>query len=85
VADTHSDAHDHGEYHHGDQNPATQIADFRLFTAFTKWASLHAAVLILFLTLWFCTSAGFLGALVSAIIVLAIGIAVFRSKPQQVH
>jgi hypothetical protein len=80
VADTHSE-----EYHHGQQNPATQIADFRLFAALTQWASLHAAVLILFLTLWFCTSVGFLGALVSAAIVLAIGVAVFRNKPRQVH
>jgi thiamine transporter ThiT len=85
VADTHSDAHDHGEYHHGDQNPATQIADFRLFAAFTKWFSLFAGALILMLTLWFCTSAGFLGGLVPGLIVLAIGVAVFRNKPQQVH
>jgi thiamine transporter ThiT len=80
VADTHSD-----EYHHGQQNPATQIADFRLFAAATKWASLHAAVLILVLTLWFCTDVGFLGGLIPGLIVLGIGIAVFRNKPRQVH
>ena len=79
MADTHS------EYHHGDQNPATQIADFRLFAAFTKWISLIAGALILVLTLWFCTRAGFLGGLVPGLIVLAIGIAMFRQKPSQVH
>ena len=53
------------EYHHGEQNPATQIADFRLFAASTKWFSLFAAVLIPVLTpvSWFCTSVGFLGGL----------------------
>ena len=79
MADTHS------EYHHGDQNPATQIADFRLFAALTKWLSLFAATLILMLTLWFCTGAGFLGGLVPGLIVLGIGVAVFRNKPRQVH
>jgi len=79
VADTDS------EYHHGQQNPATQIADFRLFAALTKWLSLFAATLILMLTLWFCTGAGFLGGLVPGLIVLGIGVAVFRNKPRQVH
>jgi hypothetical protein len=79
VADTDS------EYHHGQQNPATQIADFRLFAASTKWISLFAGTLILVLTLWFCTNVGFLGGLVPGLIVLGIGIAVFRNKPRQVH
>ena len=73
------------EYHHGQQNAATQIADFRLFAAATKWFSLFAGVLILVLTLWFCTSVGFLGGLIPGLIVLGIGVAVFRNKPRRVH
>jgi hypothetical protein len=73
------------EYHHGQQNPATQIADFRWFASATKWFSLNAGALVLFLTLWFCTSVGFLAALVSAVIVLAIGIAFLRNKSRPVH
>jgi hypothetical protein len=80
VADTHSD-----EYHHGQQNPATQIADFRLFAAAAKWISLFGGTLILVLTLWFCTSVGFLGAFATGIIVLAIGISFLRNKSRPVH
>lgn len=79
MADTHS------EYHHGDQNASTQIADFRLFSTFLKWVSLHLAVLILVLTLWFCTDAGFLGGLIPGLIVLAIGIYFLRGKRRPVH
>ena len=80
MADTHSD-----DYHHGDMNAATQTADFRMFAALTKWASLHLAVLILMLVLWFCVGAGFLGGLIPGLIVFAIGIAFLRNKPRQVH
>ena len=80
MADAHTD-----DYRHGEMNSATQAADFRLFATFAKWGSLHVAVLILVLTLWFCTDAGFLTALITGAIVLAIGITVLRSKPRQVH
>jgi hypothetical protein len=80
VAEAHSD-----EYHHGQMNAATQVADFRTFARFTKWFALFLAALILMLTLWFCVGADFLGGLVPGIIVLAVGIYVLRSKPQPVH
>jgi len=80
VTEAHAD-----EYRHGEMNDATQVADFRLFATFTKWASLHIAVLILMLTLWFCVGAGFWGGLIPGLIVLAIGIAFLRNKPRQVH
>ncbi len=79
MADTHS------EYHHGQQNAATQVADFRTFAALTKWASLNLGTLILFLALWFCTGVGFFGALITAVIVLAIGIYFLRNKSRPVH
>lgn len=78
-------AEDHDEYVHGSQNAATQVADFRMFASLTKWFSLHAAVLILMLTLWFCTNASFLGGLVAGLIVLGIGIAFLRNKRRPVH
>jgi len=78
-------AEDHADYVHGSQNAATQVADFRMFAALTKWFSLHAAVLILMLTLWFCAGASFLGGLVPGLIVLAIGIAFLRNKRRPVH
>jgi thiamine transporter ThiT len=78
-------ADDHAEYVHGSQNAATQIADFRMFAALTKWFSMIAAVLILVLSLWFCVGVSFLGGLVPGVIVLAIGIAFLRNKRRPVH
>jgi hypothetical protein len=80
VAESHSD-----EYVHGTMNAATQVADFRAFASLTKWASLVIASMVLFLTLWFCTNAGFLSALVAAIVVLAIGISVLHNRRRPVH
>lgn len=79
-------AEDHPhEYVHGEMNDATQVADYRMFTALSKWFALHLAAILLFLTLWFCTDTGFWGALITAIIVLALGITFLRRKPQPVH
>jgi thiamine transporter ThiT len=78
-------AEDHDEYVHGSQSAATQVADFRMFASLTKWFSLHAAVLILVLSLWFCVGVGFLGGLIPGLIVLAIGIAFLRNKRRPVH
>jgi hypothetical protein len=49
-----------GSYHH--------------FMLGLKWVGIVLAAMIAFLTLWFCTPTGFLGALITAVIVLAIGI-----------
>jgi hypothetical protein len=80
VAEAHSD-----DYVHGQMNAATQAANYRSFMSLTKWFALNAAALILFLTLWFCTDAGFWTAFITAIIVLALGITFLRRKPQPVH
>jgi hypothetical protein len=39
-----------------------------------KWMAIHLAVILVFLVLWFCTSAGFLGALIGALLVLGAGV-----------
>jgi thiamine transporter ThiT len=66
-------------------NAATQVADYKVFLNFTKWAALHLAVLILMLVLWFCVGAGFFGGLIPGLIVLALGIYVMRAKPAPIH
>jgi hypothetical protein len=73
------------EYRHGEMNAATQVADYHVFLRLAKWAALHVAVLILFLTLWFCAGAGFLTALIAAVVVLALGIFVLRGRSNPVH
>lgn len=68
------------DYHHGDQDPAAQVASYRSFTNLTKWFSLHLAVLILVLALWFCVGLSFFGGLIPGLIVMALGIWLLRSK-----
>lgn len=69
-----------GEYHHGDMNIDEQEKTFSGFVKMTKWGSLYLAAIILFLVLWFCTPTGFLGALVTGVVVLVLGTLVLSEK-----
>ncbi|HEY3949508.1 aa3-type cytochrome c oxidase subunit IV [Phenylobacterium sp.] len=73
------------EYHHGDMDIHEQQATFHLVMGITKWGSLIIAALLLFLTLWFCTPAGFLSGLISGAIVLILGILLLRSRSDSAH
>lgn len=75
-------AHD---YHSGDQDITEQQATFSLFGKMIKWASLAVAVLLVALVLWFCVGAGFFTGLISAAVLLAVGIYFLRSKPSETH
>jgi len=46
----------------------------------TKWSCLAVAVGVLLFTMWFCTDAGFLTALFSAIVLTAVGIFALHSR-----
>ncbi len=70
------------DYTHGQMDIRQNVASFEGFVAMTKWGALAVAVLVLFSTLWFCTTAGFMGALVPAIVVAALGIFLLRDKPE---
>ncbi len=70
------------DYTHGRMEIGEQTASFDLFIKFTKWGSLAVAVLVLWATLTFCTSTGFVGAVVAALILLAAGVYFLREKPQ---
>jgi len=73
------------DYHRGDMDIAEQKATFSAVMGATKWASLVVAVGVLFATLLFCTSAGFGGAFVTAVVVSVIGGVVLRDKPAPAH
>jgi len=73
------------EYHRGEMDIHEQASTFQLVMGVSKWASLAIASGVLFLTLWFCTAAGFLTALVSAVILLAIGIFALRQRAAPAH
>jgi hypothetical protein len=71
------------DYHHGDQDIHAQQATFHAAMVATKWSILTLAALITFLTMWFCTGAGFLAGLISGVVVLAAGIVFLRSGPSE--
>jgi hypothetical protein len=71
-----------GHHKRGQMDIAEQVSTFEFFNTFTKWGSLFIGSLILFLTLWFCTGAGFLGAAITAAVVIALGVTLLRDKPQ---
>jgi hypothetical protein len=60
-------------YHHGDMDVREHRSTYEFFMGLTKWGSLAVAALVLFLTLAFCTPTGVGGAIVIAIILLALG------------
>lgn len=74
-----------GDYHRGEMDIHEQAATYAAFGKMTKWGSLTAAVLLLFLTLVFCTPAGFIGSAIAAVVLLALGIALLREKPVPAH
>ncbi len=73
------------EYHRGEMDIHEQQATFDGFNVLTKWGSLFIATGTLFVTLWFCTKAGFLGAFVSAAVMAVLGILVLREKKTAAH
>jgi energy-converting hydrogenase Eha subunit B len=64
----------------GDMDIREQRSTWEFFMGLTKWGSLFVAVLVLFLTLWFCADAGFFGALVASVIATAAGVALLRKR-----
>jgi hypothetical protein len=73
------------DYHRGDMDIHEQVSTFHLVMGMTKWGSLILASLLLFLVLWFCTSAGFVTALITGGVVAVLGFIVLRSKPDAGH
>jgi hypothetical protein len=72
-------AHDHTR---GEMDIAEQVSTFELFNSMTKWGSLYIGSLLLFLVLWFCTATGFVGAAVTAVVVIALGTLLLRDKAE---
>jgi len=68
------------DYHRGDMDITEQRSTFHLVMGMTKWGSLILAAVLLALVIWFCTDAGFLAGLITAIVVAAIGVLVLRDK-----
>ena len=74
-----------GDYHRGEMDIHEQSATYAAFGNMAKWGSLAIAVLLLTITLWFCTPAGFIGGVVPGIVLLVAGIFFLREKPASAH
>jgi hypothetical protein len=65
----------------GEMNIVEQVSTFNLVMGMTKWGSLAIAAAVLWLVLWFCTDAGFLGATAAALVLTVAGVFFLREKP----
>lgn len=68
------------DYHRGEMEIGEQVATYSFFMGLTKWGSLALAALLLWLTLWFSTDFGFMGATGAAVAVTVVGIVLLREK-----
>lgn len=74
-----------GDYHRGEMDIHEQTATYVAFGKMAKWGSLGVAVLLLFITLLFCTPAGFIGSAIAAVVLLGLGIVSLKEKPVPAH
>jgi hypothetical protein len=69
------------EHTRGEMDIAEQVSTYNLVMGMTKWGSLAVAAAVLWLTLWFCTDAGLLGATFTAAVLVVLGVVFLREKP----
>jgi hypothetical protein len=74
-----------GDYHRGEMDIQEQVSTYHAFLNLAKWGSLVLAVGILFFALLFSTKTGFLGSAAAAVVLLAVGFVLLRSKPKAAH
>lgn len=72
-------------HHHGDMPIQAQASTYKSVMELFKWGALGTADLMILLVMWFCTPAGFLPAIIVAIIVLALGIFGLRTSKTAAH
>ena len=68
------------DYTLGTMDISEHKATFNVFIGLVKWGSVGTASLLLFLTIWFGTEAGFFTALIVAAVVLFGGVALLKAK-----
>ena len=68
------------DYSRGTMEIGEQKATFDIFIGLTKWGSLFTAALLLFLSVWFGTEAGFFTAFISAVALMVAGFWLLKKK-----
>lgn len=61
-----------------------QRSTYRVFDGLVRWGSLAVAGLVLFLTILFCTRAGFFGAAAPTFILVVAGVVALRKQPASI-
>ena len=77
---THGDSSHGGDYTRGEMIIEEHEKTYEGFLKMTKWGSLYLAALLVLLVLWFCTGAGFIGAIISAVVLLVLGTLALSEK-----
>jgi hypothetical protein len=78
-------AHPPSDHTPGAMDIREQQATFHVFMALTKWGSLYLAAILMWLTIWFCTDAGFVPGLVSFLVIAVLGTLLLKEKPNRSH
>ena len=74
-----------GDYHRGEMDIQEQASTYEAFGAMTKWGLLAISVVLLMITLWFCTSIGFFGGVIAGFVPAVLGVVLLREKPASGH
>ena len=72
--------HEPIDYTIGSMDITEQVSTFNVIMRLVKWVSLGIAALLLLLTVWFGTPAGFFTAFLSATVLMVLGIVFLRAK-----
>ena len=72
--------HAPSDYTRGEMIIEEHERTFSGFIKLSKWGSLYIAALLLLLTMWFCTAAGFLAGVIAAFVVVVLGTLVLSEK-----
>jgi VIT1/CCC1 family predicted Fe2+/Mn2+ transporter len=76
----HSLDHEPIDYSRGTMDIREQASTFNAFMGLTKWAALFVAALLLMLTVWFGTEAGFFTAFITAAVLMVLGFFALKAK-----
>ena len=73
------------DYHRGEMDVTEQVSTFHLIMGITKWGALVLASFLLFIVIWFCTTAGFVSGFITGAVVLVLGFLMLREKKSAAH
>ena len=86
MADDHAHSHDAtGDYVHGEMDIHQHQASYELFNNAFKWGSYVIAVVLTFVVLLTCTKAGWMAALIVAVVVAVLGFLFLKPKAGASH